>query len=66
MAKFNKEQRKEIAEEVFFNTEKNIRSTRVTMCSVDGHKWRKFSDTEIACEICPTVNIVGDTSKYVK
>lgn len=66
MAKFNKDEKKEISEEIFFHTEKDIQSTRVTMCSQGEHDWRKFSDTEIACRRCPTINIVTNAKDYGK
>lgn len=37
---------------------------KVTQCRE--HSWRKLTDTEIACTICPTVNIVDSADNYVK
>jgi hypothetical protein len=65
MSKFTKEEKKELLDEVFFNSEKNIRSTRVTMCQEDEHDWRRVNDIEIACRRCPSMRIVNDSKDYV-
>lgn len=44
-------------------SEKNILSTQVTMCKE--HTWRKYSEIEIACIYCPTINIVDGPDKYI-
>jgi len=52
-----------IEEGVSYMSEKNILSTQVTMCKE--HTWRKYSEIEIACIYCPTINIVDGPDKYI-
>lgn len=49
-------------DEMTFHPEAGILRTTVTMCLA--HKWRKLNDHEIACTICPTVNIVANADDY--
>lgn len=52
----------ENTDEMTFHPEAAIKKTKVTMCQV--HTWRKLSETEIACTICPTINIVANADDY--
>lgn len=41
---------------VFSVSHSDIRDRGVTMCKT--HSWKKLSDNEVACIICPTAQIV--------
>jgi len=56
--------REEKDNETYFNSESNIQRTLVSMCNGQ-HKWKKISENEIACTICPTINIVDNPDDYV-
>lgn len=40
---------------VFVVKESDVAKTKVSQCQMGNHKWRKYSDDELACIICPTV-----------
>jgi len=52
------------AEEEHKHSVDRVTLQKVTQCKE--HKWRKLTETEIACTVCPTVNIVDVTDNYVK
>lgn len=47
----------------FSISHEDMKKTAVTQCET--HVWRKLNDSEIACSICPTVNIVNNPDEYV-
>lgn len=57
--------KEEVDLNTFFTSELDISKTCVTMCKEGEHAFRKLSDNEIACTICPTVKIVEDITLYV-
>lgn len=50
--------------EVFRAHHGDIAKTGQRQC--EEHRWRKISDTEVACTLCPTVNIVINANEYVE
>jgi hypothetical protein len=49
---------------VFSTSSATIKASGLRMC--ERHQWRKLNDTEVACSVCPTVNIVENTDKYIE
>lgn len=56
--KLEKEQKDEVEKLVHSITDKEMGRTRVTQCKKDQHRFRKLTENEVACTICPTVLIV--------
>jgi hypothetical protein len=50
---------KEAGMELFRTTDAAIAKSRVSQCAGGNHKFRKSSDTEVSCLVCPTVLILG-------
>lgn len=48
---------------VFKATHDHIVKSAVRQCQ--NHTWRKLNDTEVACTVCPTVNIVNNSDDYL-
>jgi len=60
------ESQEELPPNTFVHPESAILKTLVTACQPSGHVWRKLNAIEIACTICPTINIVSNADDYIK
>jgi hypothetical protein len=62
MSSDNKKIKDDIIKEVFRISNAEIRKTGVKQCET--HRWRKLSDNELACTLCPTAIIVNNIEDY--
>lgn len=62
------EEAERIAPTVNIAQENIVKKSKVSQCSMDGHEWRKLSENEVQCILCPTALIIEkeDMSNYVK
>ena len=64
MAQLDKAEKDQIIHEamveVYRTTDGAVRKSRVSQCRFNSHVWHKLSDSEVACNICPTVLILGE------
>lgn len=49
--------------EVYRTSGETMRKSGVYQC--ESHNWRKHSENEIACTLCPTVNIVENVDEFL-